>query len=125
MCDGPILADDDNPARWVAVCSRERLTEQTIVCVNVAGLGVLIVQDGERITACERACPHEQADLSLGRVANGRCSARAISLRSVWRTDLFRRLAEPAAAALSREDQGWAVLDQCSGNRRRCSPVIA
>ena len=72
MCDGPILADDDNPARWVAVCSRERLTEQTIVCVNVAGLGVLIVQDGETIYACERACPHEQADLSLGRVADGR-----------------------------------------------------
>jgi 3-phenylpropionate/trans-cinnamate dioxygenase ferredoxin subunit len=72
MSDGPILADDGDPARWVAVCARERLTEQKIVCVKVAGIGVLIVQDGEGIYACERACPHEQADLSLGRVADGR-----------------------------------------------------
>lgn len=72
MCDGLILVDDGEPARWVAVCSRERLTEQMIVCVNLAGIGILIVQDGKTIYACERACPHEQADLSLGRIADGR-----------------------------------------------------
>jgi 3-phenylpropionate/trans-cinnamate dioxygenase ferredoxin component len=32
----------------------------------------LMVRDGDRIFACERTCPHEQADLSLGRVAGGR-----------------------------------------------------
>lgn len=33
---------------------------------------LLLVRDGEHIAACERACPHEQADLSLGRIADGR-----------------------------------------------------
>jgi 3-phenylpropionate/trans-cinnamate dioxygenase ferredoxin subunit len=66
------LADDGDPGRWVAVCTGARLTEQRIVCGNVAGVGILVVQDGAQIYACERACPHEQADLSLGRVADGR-----------------------------------------------------
>jgi 3-phenylpropionate/trans-cinnamate dioxygenase ferredoxin subunit len=66
------LADDADEGRWVAVCSRSRLAEQKIVCAKVAGFGLILVQDGDRIYACERACPHEQADLSLGRVAEGR-----------------------------------------------------
>ncbi|MDP4005979.1 Rieske (2Fe-2S) protein [Methylobacterium sp. NEAU K] len=33
---------------------------------------LLLVRDGERIVATERACPHEGADLSLGRCAGGR-----------------------------------------------------
>jgi nitrite reductase/ring-hydroxylating ferredoxin subunit len=48
------------------------LPTQAILCVRVETADVLLVRDGERITACERACPHEQADLSLGRIANGR-----------------------------------------------------
>jgi 3-phenylpropionate/trans-cinnamate dioxygenase ferredoxin subunit len=71
MSDEPILADDSG-GRWVAVCTQKRLSEQRIVCGQVAGVGLIIVQDGDRIYACERACPHEQADLSLGRVADGR-----------------------------------------------------
>ncbi len=59
-------------ARWVEVLSLERLTDQTVLCVRVEAADLLLVRDGERITACERACPHEQADLSLGRVADGR-----------------------------------------------------
>lgn len=72
MCDGPILGDDDHPARWVVACSREDLGSQQIVRARIAGVEFLVVQDGDRIFACERACPHEQADLSLGRVADGR-----------------------------------------------------
>jgi 3-phenylpropionate/trans-cinnamate dioxygenase ferredoxin subunit len=72
MCDGPILADSPNPDRWVAVCSLDRLAERSIVCVQVEGTGLILVRDGERIHAFERACPHEQADLSEGRVTNGR-----------------------------------------------------
>jgi 3-phenylpropionate/trans-cinnamate dioxygenase ferredoxin component len=72
MSDEHILADDGDPARWVAVCSRARLSEQSIVCGKIGGVGVLVVQDDDQIYACERACPHEQADLSLGRVADGR-----------------------------------------------------
>jgi 3-phenylpropionate/trans-cinnamate dioxygenase ferredoxin subunit len=33
---------------------------------------LLIIRDGDRIVACERACPHEQADLALGRCSNGK-----------------------------------------------------
>jgi 3-phenylpropionate/trans-cinnamate dioxygenase ferredoxin subunit len=57
---------------WIAVCSLDRLTAQNIVCVRVEGVDLLVVRDGEQVYACERACPHEQADLSLGRVADGR-----------------------------------------------------
>jgi 3-phenylpropionate/trans-cinnamate dioxygenase ferredoxin subunit len=59
-------------ARWVEVLTLERLADQAILCVRVETADVLLFRDGERITACERACPHEQADLSLGRIANGR-----------------------------------------------------
>jgi 3-phenylpropionate/trans-cinnamate dioxygenase ferredoxin component len=56
-------------ARWVEVMPLGRLVDQAILCVR---LEVLLVRDGERIMACERACPHEQADLSQGRIAQGR-----------------------------------------------------
>ena len=70
MCDAPISADDR--ARWVFVCDRERLAAQTIVCVTVAGIGILLIQDDDTIIACERSCPHEQADLGRGHVAGRR-----------------------------------------------------
>ena len=69
MCDAPISADE--AARWVVACARDRLADRKIVCVKIAGVGLLVIQDGDRIYACERACPHEQADLGLGRVADG------------------------------------------------------
>lgn len=62
----------DSGDRWTAICTRERLASQTIVCVTVNGTSILVVQDGSRIVACERACPHEQADLSRGHIAGGR-----------------------------------------------------
>ncbi len=70
MCDAPISVDSGD--RWIAVCPRARLAEQNIVCARVAGIGILIIRDGDEIVACERACPHEQADLSRGHVAEGR-----------------------------------------------------
>jgi 3-phenylpropionate/trans-cinnamate dioxygenase ferredoxin subunit len=57
---------------WVAVCALDRLARQTIVCARLETVDLLLVRDGDRVFACERACPHEQADLSLGRVADGR-----------------------------------------------------
>jgi 3-phenylpropionate/trans-cinnamate dioxygenase ferredoxin subunit len=71
MCDGPILAGEENSARWVAVCATDRLTEQKIICTKVGGVDLLVIKDGDQLYACERACPHEQADLSLGRVDDG------------------------------------------------------
>lgn len=62
----------EGEARWVEVLPLERLADQAVLCVQVEAADLLLVRDGERITACERACPHEQADLSFGRVAGGR-----------------------------------------------------
>jgi 3-phenylpropionate/trans-cinnamate dioxygenase ferredoxin subunit len=59
-------------ARWVEVVLLERLADQAILCVRLEATDLLLVRDGERIMACERACPHEQADLSQARIAQGR-----------------------------------------------------
>jgi 3-phenylpropionate/trans-cinnamate dioxygenase ferredoxin component len=59
-------------ASWIEVLPLERLADQAILCVRMDAADLLLVRDGERIIACERACPHEQADLSRGRVARGR-----------------------------------------------------
>jgi nitrite reductase/ring-hydroxylating ferredoxin subunit len=40
--------------------------------MRLAGVSLLLVRQGDQVFACERACPHEQADLSHGHVANGR-----------------------------------------------------
>lgn len=61
-----------NAADWWAVCSLDRLTTQNIVCGRAGSVDLIVVKDNEDIYACERACPHEQADLGLGRVADGR-----------------------------------------------------
>jgi 3-phenylpropionate/trans-cinnamate dioxygenase ferredoxin subunit len=50
----------------------ERLGDRAIVCAKVGDIDLLLIRDGERVFACERACPHEQADLSLGRIVEGR-----------------------------------------------------
>jgi 3-phenylpropionate/trans-cinnamate dioxygenase ferredoxin subunit len=62
----------EKQARWIEVLPLERLADQGIVSVRVESVELLLVRDGERIIACERACPHEQADLSLGRITDGR-----------------------------------------------------
>ena len=58
--------------KWVAICPLNRLAHQLIICFRLENVDLLLVRDGDRIFACERTCPHEQADLSLGRVAEGR-----------------------------------------------------
>jgi 3-phenylpropionate/trans-cinnamate dioxygenase ferredoxin component len=50
----------------------DRLAHRAIICVRLEAVDLLLTREGDRIFACERACPHEQADLSLGRVADGR-----------------------------------------------------
>jgi 3-phenylpropionate/trans-cinnamate dioxygenase ferredoxin component len=57
---------------WVEVMPLQRLADQGILSVRVNATDLLLVRDGERIIACERACPHEQADLSRGRIVGGR-----------------------------------------------------
>ena len=60
------------PAAQIAVCGVDALTDAQIVPVQAGDRQLLIVKDGDRIVACERTCPHEQADLALGRCARGR-----------------------------------------------------
>lgn len=70
MCAKPIL--EAEAETWVRVCRVEALADRTIRPVRVAGLHLVLVRDGDRIYAAERACPHEGADLALGRCAAGR-----------------------------------------------------
>jgi nitrite reductase/ring-hydroxylating ferredoxin subunit len=59
-------------ASWVEVLPLERLGDRAILCARVSQVDLLLIRDGDRVFACERACPHEQADLSLGSVAERR-----------------------------------------------------
>jgi nitrite reductase/ring-hydroxylating ferredoxin subunit len=58
-----------------------RLIEQTFVRARIGGNDLILIWDGGRAIACERACPHEQADLSRGRLSKGRlfCPRHAAS----------------------------------------------
>jgi nitrite reductase/ring-hydroxylating ferredoxin subunit len=43
-----------------------------MVCARVAGADLVLIWNDGRAVACERACPHEQADLSRGHLSGGR-----------------------------------------------------
>jgi 3-phenylpropionate/trans-cinnamate dioxygenase ferredoxin subunit len=60
------------PSGWTLACAFERLTSQGIVSARVAGTDLILIWNDGRAVACERACPHEQADLSLGHLSQGR-----------------------------------------------------
>ncbi|WP_407178780.1 Rieske (2Fe-2S) protein [Bradyrhizobium sp. STM 3562] len=76
MCARPISVDNrrSGPCRaqqWIAACGLRQLIDQTIVRARVEGVDVVVIWSDGRAVACERACPHEQADLSLGEVSMG------------------------------------------------------
>jgi 3-phenylpropionate/trans-cinnamate dioxygenase ferredoxin component len=56
----------------IRVCSVADTLEKPILPVQAGTQQLLIVRDGERLVAYERACPHEQADLALGRCHDGK-----------------------------------------------------
>src|SRR5947199_5213885 len=56
----------------IAVCSVQASIEAPILPIRAGDRQLLIVRDGDRLVACERACPHEQADLALGRCSGGK-----------------------------------------------------
>jgi 3-phenylpropionate/trans-cinnamate dioxygenase ferredoxin component len=60
------------PSGWTLACALQRLIDQGIVCARVAGTDLILIWSDGRAVACERACPHEQADLSLGHLSRGR-----------------------------------------------------
>jgi 3-phenylpropionate/trans-cinnamate dioxygenase ferredoxin subunit len=57
---------------WVPVCRLDRLISQKMLCTQVTGIDLILIWNEGRAVACERGCPHEQADLSLGHVSAGR-----------------------------------------------------
>ena len=67
--------------KWMPVCGLSRLISQTIVCARVTGVDLILIWNEGRAVACERMCPHEQADLSAGRLSGGRlcCPRHAAS----------------------------------------------
>jgi nitrite reductase/ring-hydroxylating ferredoxin subunit len=67
--------------KWMPVCGVSRLISQTIVCARVTGVDLILVWNEGHVVACERMCPHEQADLSLGHLSGGRlcCPRHAAS----------------------------------------------
>jgi nitrite reductase/ring-hydroxylating ferredoxin subunit len=66
---------------WMPVCGLGTLISQSIVCARVTGVDLILVWNEGRAVACERVCPHEQADLGLGHVSRGRlfCPRHAAS----------------------------------------------
>ena len=59
-------------AGWTHACTLERLIGQGIVCASPEGTDLILIWSDGRAVACERACPHEQADLSHGHLSAGR-----------------------------------------------------
>jgi 3-phenylpropionate/trans-cinnamate dioxygenase ferredoxin subunit len=59
-------------AAEVVVCSLQAMIDTPILPVRARDRQLLVIRDGYRLVACERACPHEQADLALGRCAGGK-----------------------------------------------------
>ena len=88
MYERHILEDEPQQAaglpgegRWMPVCGLSRLISQTIVNARMTGVDLILIWNEGRAVACERICPHEQADLSLGRLSGGRlhCPRHAAS----------------------------------------------
>ena len=59
-------------AEGIVVCDLADTIDKAILPVKAGQTHLLIIRDGDRLVACERACPHEQADLALGRCAGGK-----------------------------------------------------
>ena len=72
MAAPPSPEDPVAPARWVRACRRAALDAGGLVPVLVEDRHLLLMRDGEALHATERACPHEGADLALGRCAAGK-----------------------------------------------------
>ncbi|MGH1574737.1 Rieske (2Fe-2S) protein [Methylobacterium sp. P31] len=65
------MAETERPVR-IRLGAYDLLGDGTLLPISVGRHHMILVRDGERIVAAERACPHEGADLSLGRCAGGR-----------------------------------------------------
>ena len=62
----------DDQSGWSRACTINRLTAERMICARIDDVDLLLIWHEGRAIACERACPHEQADLSHGHITNGR-----------------------------------------------------
>jgi 3-phenylpropionate/trans-cinnamate dioxygenase ferredoxin subunit len=60
------------PPGWIRLGPTDLLGDRDLLPVTAGGRQLLLVRAGARIVAAERACPHEGADLALGRCVAGR-----------------------------------------------------
>ena len=57
---------------FVEVCSADRVGPVMPLRVELAGRGVLVCRDGERLYALDELCPHKQKSMAYGLVMEGR-----------------------------------------------------
>jgi 3-phenylpropionate/trans-cinnamate dioxygenase ferredoxin subunit len=61
-----------NQPRFVAVASRDTLPDGAMLRVILESHALVLARRGDAIYAFQGACPHEKADLSQGRIEDGR-----------------------------------------------------
>lgn len=72
MCGTPISVVETGRTAGICLGPGDLLGNRDLMPITAGGRHLLLVRDGERIVAAERACPHEGADLALGRCVGGR-----------------------------------------------------
>ncbi|MBY0296126.1 MAG: Rieske (2Fe-2S) protein [Methylobacterium sp.] len=72
MSGKPISAPEGARPVRIRLGPHGLLGDRALAPVRAGPHQLVLVRDGGRIVAAERACPHEGADLALGRCAAGR-----------------------------------------------------
>ncbi|MBX9932366.1 MAG: Rieske 2Fe-2S domain-containing protein [Methylobacterium sp.] len=72
MCGKPISVAEAERAGWIHLGPTNLLGDRDLMPIVVGRKPLILLRDGDRILAVERACPHEGADLTLGRCTDGR-----------------------------------------------------
>jgi 3-phenylpropionate/trans-cinnamate dioxygenase ferredoxin component len=100
-------------SRFAEILPLAQLDDRAIVCAKVGDVDLLLIRDGERVFSCERACPHEQADLSLGRVAEGRlqCPRHMASFDLVSGDISAGWPSRPLRRYPTKIEDGWICVD--------------
>ena len=61
-----------NQPRFVAVAKFDDLPDGALRAVVLEGHGLVLARRGDTVHAFQATCPHEKADLSQGRIEDGR-----------------------------------------------------
>ncbi|GJE02731.1 Rieske (2Fe-2S) protein [Methylobacterium isbiliense] len=72
MSGKPISAPEGKRPVRIHLGPLTLLADRSLTPVRAGTRHLVLIRDGARVVAAERACPHEGADLALGRCAAGR-----------------------------------------------------